>query len=77
MTDTDTPRRSRRYPDMSRADVRDTMWIDLRQAHRAVRAGGLRPWDQGYRDGLLTAYAILTGNDPETIWEDLEDGLTA
>jgi hypothetical protein len=72
----------RRYPDMSRADVRDTLWIALREAHRSAHnlSRGQASASQlarlrGYRDGLLDAYAMLTGNDPETIHEDLQAGL--
>ena len=74
----------KRYPDMSRADVRDTLWIALRAAHRSARhcsrAANLTTDPRlhrarGYRDGLLDAYAMLTGNDPETIYEDLQAGL--
>ena len=69
---------TRRYPDMSRADVRDHLWIELRQAHQAVdRAPGgstTRADRQGYRDGLLVAYAMLTGDAPDAIHEELEEG---
>lgn len=77
----ETTTSSKRYPDMSRADVRDTLWIELRQAHshayylsRSSTAAQLNR-ARGYRDGLLEAYAMLTGNMPEAIHEDLQDGL--
>jgi hypothetical protein len=69
-------------PDMSRADFRDTLWIELRRAHRAAyelsrSASGIRRLlrARGYRDGLLTAYAMLTARSDEDVYESLQDAL--
>jgi hypothetical protein len=66
---------SKRYPAGSVADLRDSLLIELRQAHRAVYRTSARRYDYGYRDGLLTAYAMLTAQAEEDIYDDLQHAL--
>jgi hypothetical protein len=70
------------------AEFRDRLWIELRHSHRSAyelsRAYGQSRGPvtaarlnraRGYRDGLLTAYAMLTAQTEEDVYEDLQHGL--
>jgi hypothetical protein len=79
---------SKRYPDVPRAEVRNALWVALCEAHRAAyelsRAYGASRGliaaarlnrARGYRDGLMTAYAMLTAQSEEDVYENLQTGL--
>lgn len=53
-------------------DVKTTaVWDALLGAHRSAHRGGMH--GRGRRDGLLQAYALITGQDEETVYEELQD----
>jgi len=64
------------------AEFRDRLWIELRQSHRAAYELSRGPAssarlirERGRRDGLLTAYAMLTAQAEEDVYESLQDAL--
>lgn len=66
------------------ADYRDALWIALRQAHQdADRANspgenhGYISYSNGYRNGLVTAYAILIDETERDVLTALENGRVA
>jgi hypothetical protein len=72
------------YPVLTRLGVREALWAELVSAARKAdyeqrRAGAARGeqllWLQGRREGLLTAYAMLTAQSEMDVHEQLGEAL--
>lgn len=71
------------YPHMTSDELRRTMWAALVDSAKLADQETVNPdrvtrgWLQGRREGLLTAFAMLTGRSELAVHESLQERLLA